>query len=81
MIKGAEQVKEETSKDGAGACKIVSGRLSTVLRLDLIGPPYRATSGSRRKTWVEGFFCPSILAYSRKVDELMGNFGAELFTA
>lgn len=29
MIKGAEQVKMEASEDGAGAWKIVSGRLDT----------------------------------------------------
>lgn len=75
MVKGAEQVKKEANKDGAGACKIVSVRLSTVLRLVLIGPPYRTTSSSRGKTWVECFFCPKFLAYSRTVDELTGILG------
>ena len=35
--------KKDASEDGAGACKIVSDRFVTFLRLGLIGSPYRAT--------------------------------------
>lgn len=67
--------KKEASEDGAGACKIVSGRFNTFLRLFLIGPQYCTTSRHNGKSTLNVHYHPSLLG---RVDELR-NSGSEHF--